>query len=136
VKKVRKFLRLPASDRSLLIRTLCLVARTRLRLWLFPFRAQQAVAGRAMGTHIVSRQKLAWAVTTASNFVPGATCLTQALALQTLLARSGHGGRVQIGVAREGTGEFVAHAWVECHGEILIGGHNVERYAPLAVFED
>jgi len=33
----------------------------------------------------IPKEKLTWAITTAGSFVPGATCLTRALALQCLL---------------------------------------------------
>ncbi len=76
---------------------------------------------------------LARAVHIASRVTPGAACLTQALALQALLARAGHGAHVQIGVANDPT--FDAHAWVECEGAVLLGGPQVDRYTRIAAFD-
>ncbi|MEP7188965.1 MAG: lasso peptide biosynthesis B2 protein, partial [Roseiflexaceae bacterium] len=50
------------------------------------------------------------------------TCLVQALATQRLLKRFGEITQVRIGVRHDQTGQFKAHAWVEHHGQILIGG--------------
>jgi len=61
-----------------------------------------------------------------------ASCLRQAICLWFLLARSGIVSEVRIGVEKSGTGAFAAHAWVERHGRVLIGGDHVqERYAVL-----
>ncbi|MFB0613913.1 lasso peptide biosynthesis B2 protein [Aurantiacibacter poecillastricola] len=53
--------------------------------------------------------------------IPGATCLTQAVSAQYILARSGHPVRIIIGV-RGANREFGAHAWLVCEDEILLGG--------------
>jgi len=76
--------------------------------------------------------RIVLAVTVASRYVPKATCLTQALATQVLLARRGHSVHLRIGVARSETGEFQAHAWVECYGRVVIGGADAPvRFTPL-----
>lgn len=76
--------------------------------------------------------RVAWAVTMASRCVPQATCLTQAIAAQLLLAWRGYPTHLRIGVAK-GEGErFRAHAWVESHGRVIIGGsESLLRYTPL-----
>ncbi|HXW08440.1 MAG TPA: lasso peptide biosynthesis B2 protein [Vicinamibacterales bacterium] len=50
-----------------------------------------------------------------------ATCLEQALGLVCLLALRRRPGGLAIGVRRE-HGSLRAHAWVECHGEVVLGG--------------
>jgi hypothetical protein len=77
--------------------------------------------------------RYAWGVTHTSRYVPGASCLTQALALQFLLARKGYRSDVRVGVAREDDGRFRAHAWVLSEGRIVIGGTqpDLERYTVL-----
>jgi hypothetical protein len=47
--------------------------------------------------------------------------LSQALATQILLARAGEASELRIGVARSGNREVRAHAWLETHGQIIIG---------------
>jgi hypothetical protein len=75
--------------------------------------------------------RIAWAVRVVSRRVPGATCLTQALAAQALLARAGRPSHLQIGVRRDEQGAFRAHAWVEAEGRVIIGGGGLDRYTPL-----
>lgn len=50
-----------------------------------------------------------------------ASCLEQALALVTLMAVRGRSGRMVMGVRRGGA-VLQAHAWVECDGQIVLGG--------------
>jgi len=71
-----------------------------------------------------SPQAIAGAVRSAARLVPGASCLTQALAARVLLEQGGHSSRLHIGVSRE-HGDFEAHAWVEHDGSIIIG--EIER---------
>ena len=82
--------------------------------------------------------RLVWAVRVASHYVPDATCLTQALATQVLLNRHGCQTNLRIGVARNETGQFQAHAWVEKDGMVVIGGpaSHLQRYTPLPAFGD
>jgi len=67
----------------------------------------------------------------ASRYVPGATCLTRALALQIWLGRRGQAAELRFGVARGAEAPLDAHAWLESAGRILIGAAEVPRYAPL-----
>ena len=60
------------------------------------------------------------------------TCLRQALALWFFLARRGVETELRIGVEKSEKGDFAAHAWVERHGHVLIGGEHVQqRYVVL-----
>jgi hypothetical protein len=70
-------------------------------------------------------------VETTARLIPGATCLTQALAAEVLLRRAGEDPGIRFGVA-VGEGDFEAHAWLELHGRILVGERGVERFTPLA----
>ncbi|MEQ5787982.1 lasso peptide biosynthesis B2 protein [Erythrobacter sp. NFXS35] len=65
-----------------------------------------------------------------ARFVPGATCLTQALALQFVLARTGHASLLQIGVRKGADEAFSAHAWVTCNDRVVLG----QRGTQLADF--
>jgi hypothetical protein len=76
-------------------------------------------------------EPVTWAITVAARYVPANTCLTRALAASRLLARRGVGSRLQIGVARI-DGEFQAHAWVECNGDVIVGKtKDLGRFVPL-----
>ena len=77
---------------------------------------------------------VSWAVTAASRRMPGAPmCLSQALAVQVMLARRGFASRLRVGVARGGLGQVEGHAWVEHEGRVLIGGAamRVDSFTPI-----
>ncbi len=57
-----------------------------------------------------------------SRFVPGATCLTQALAAQVLLARHSMDSDIVLGVRHDARGRLRAHAWLYYGGRIALGG--------------
>ena len=135
---LKRFLSLSPAERSLLLRSFCWLAVIRIGLWLFPFQTVRkiAIGARTALNSPYSVSRVAWAVQAVSRYVPGARCLPQALACQALLARSGHTSRLEIGVAKDEKNEFAAHAWVVCGGRIVIGESEVERYTPLAVWED
>jgi hypothetical protein len=80
----------------------------------------------------MSAQDVTWAVRRVSRAVPGATCLTQALAAQVLLSRRGYASRLRIGVARAADNGLRAHAWLESDGVVVFGGSGFEAYTPLS----
>jgi hypothetical protein len=136
MKRVRQFVELTREERGLLLRAVVLVAGVRLGLWTMPFRWVRFVLGgrRAVSPNleVIRVKRLAWAVQAAARRIPGASCLTQALALQYLLARAGESAEVHIGVAKDGARGFEAHAWLEHRGAILVGDNGeLERYAPI-----
>jgi hypothetical protein len=117
---------------ALLTLAFLLLARMRIALWLLPWRRVLALLpGDVAPAATVPVERLEHAIRAASHFVPRATCLTQALALNALLSRCGYPSRVRIGVATD-HGRFAAHAWVECGGfTLLSSAADVEQYAPL-----
>ena len=124
---MRMFLRLSAGKRMLLVKSALVVGSIRIALWILPFRVLRDLprrmknAARAHGLDSISISDVAWAVRVSSRCVPFATCLTQALAAQVLMARLGHQAHLRIGVAKSSKGSLKAHAWVECAGIIVIG---------------
>ena len=158
---------------------LALVIAVRYRLWRTPFahlhaqwRAQvqqelDAAVARGLAHDLDAAPARAsidevWncshAVRRTARLVPVASCLTQAMALQMMLARRGHFCEVHIGVERRAApenqsggassesrsnpqahgsdiadGKFRAHAWVEWHGRVVIGG-DVRNWKPLTTF--
>jgi hypothetical protein len=137
-----KFLQLPATERRLLIKATFLLGAIRLGLWLLPYRTLRrvlALLARApvflRGTDRFSVDRLAWSVTKASNRVPRATCLTQALAAQVLLTRHGHSANLRIGIARGEDGKVQGHAWLDSRGRIVVGGGELSRYTRLLEME-
>ncbi len=143
LKRLHKFLYLSSADRRLVAQSVVLVWAMRLGLWLLPFRILRRLLARVTKSSSklhklqerdrASVDRVVWAVTIASRYVPAATCLTQSLATKVLLSRRGHQASVHIGVARSEAGQFQAHAWVENDGIVVIGGpeSQLKRYTPL-----
>ncbi len=138
--RLNKFLRLPFSEKILFIKAWALLGIIRLGLSLLPFITLKSflriigplIAG---GNGQLSEDQLVWAVAAASQFIPKATCLTQALAIQLLLKQSGREAQVHIGVDQGEGGRLDAHAWVESRGRVLFGGSRLSRYTHLLALE-
>ena len=133
---VKRFLRLPAVDRILLLRSVLWLGAARLAVWLLPFRlVRQLLArpARAPSSEAVTTERIAWAMGLARRVMPRTTCLPQALAAEALLTRSGLPAKLRIGVVKTDMGRLEAHAWVESGGRIVVGdlheGHS--RFTPL-----
>jgi len=141
MKRIRKFLRLPGGERWLLVKATLLLWVVKLGLVLLPFRTLRRFAGgltkpvaRRRGPDSFPLERIVWSVETAGSITPWArTCLTQALAVQILLLRRGYPCKLHIGVVKGDKGEFLAHAWAESEGRVVIGGYELERYTPLAL---
>lgn len=128
MKKILKFLFLPYQKKKLLGQSLIAVSAIRLSLWLFPFkRLNRWLCAFAAAES--DDQKVEWNVVdnvaamvqACSRYIPYASCLTQALAARTLLGLRGQNSQLKIGVDRDEKGKFMAHAWVEIDGRIIIG---------------
>lgn len=128
MKKILKFLFLPYQKKKLLGQSLITISAIRLSLWIFPFKA----LNRWLGNFVAEKSDapvIEWnvienvtaAVQMCSCYVPYASCLTQALAARTLLGLKGQYSQLKIGVGRDEDGKFMAHAWVEVNGKIIIG---------------
>ncbi|RYX82713.1 lasso peptide biosynthesis B2 protein [bacterium] len=134
-------------DARLTIAFLPLVARTRWRLWRVPV-ASSSAAWRELATRELDAARArnapplvafevwrrAHAVKRAARLVPGATCLTQALSLQSILSSCGENTSLILGVDKNSKPgakiNFEAHAWIEWNGRVIIGGP-IDRWKPL-----
>lgn len=137
MRRLRRFAAMSPSERRLLMRAFGCVGAVRAGLWILPLRVVRAKIARFREPSRAdsdSVNEIVRAVTTASRYIPGASCLTQALAAQALLARSNHQSRIEIGIAKEG-GLFAAHAWLVCGERIVLGGPDVTGFAPLTAWE-
>ena len=133
---LQKFLRLPATDRSLLIRSVLLVGAARLALWVLPFNTARRLFARparqSTGPYLTP-ERIGWAISVAKRCVPMGNCLPQALAAESLLARSGYPVEFRIGVVKTDQGRLEAHAWVESSGCLVVGDltQGLSTYTPL-----
>jgi len=130
-----KLLLLSPSERRVLLRAALLLGAVRLGLWLLPFSTQRCWLARLSRNPACRSERdssvptrLARAVAQAARLVPRATCLAQALTLQTLLARAGYPSQLHIGVGKTADGALQAHAWVKSQGQVLIGGSGMGGY--------
>lgn len=128
-------------DIFLLLHALFWVCRVRLGLTLSTFEKMRArvlpeTLTLSESDEPVDMQRLAWSVRRTSRIVPMATCLTRALALQAILARRGVPVELVLGVSRSASKEFLAHAWLEMDGQIIIGGseRKIGSYSRLATY--
>ena len=141
--KLRRFLDLTSQERWLVLKALVLTGTVRLGLSILPFRyllrllertSQPVSAARCVGAPL-SVERTVWAVSAASRFIPGASCLTQALTARLLLTRVGYPAKLEIGVAHNKQGKLEAHAWVEVNGQTVIGDlADLPRFAKFPPF--
>lgn len=134
-----KFLTLERQQKFLLLRCIFVVAAARLALLMVPFKllhrwVRTDVTSEASA---VEERQVAWGVHHASRVIPGATCLTQALAGQFLLSRLGRHAQIRVGVKQGADGRLLAHAWLMSGGRIVLGGSDEElrRYTRLVDFD-
>lgn len=141
MRRLQSFLRLPARERFLYLRTWLLLFRIRLMLWVLPYRRWRQIAAqmiRVENERQLERpqvNQITRAVRVMSKYVPQASCLTQALAAQTLLANEGQRSQLRVGVTQNG-GKLEAHAWVQIDGRVVIGGReSVVRFSAFPTLE-
>ena len=134
--RIARFRSLPTSDRSLFLIALLAIASVRVGMWLTSFRRLHrslARIARPTGSPDPTPgevDRIGWAVCSAARFVPGATCLPQALAAEAILRRRGHPADLRLGVKRGDDG-VEAHAWVESYGRVIVGDGDLDRFEPL-----
>jgi hypothetical protein len=137
-RKIRTLRRLAPADRKLAFAAIALLIIIRFALWTSSFKRVTGFVRTLGRTRRVQRGfspwQVAWAVRLASRYVPRATCLCQALTTQILLSWYGHASRLNIGVASAQT--FEAHAWVECGGNVVIGGaERLNRFTSILMVD-
>jgi Transglutaminase-like superfamily len=135
--RLASFLRLPPRERILLLQAGLTLALVKLTLLTLPFHTARQLVVRMerrapAGGSSPARDRIVYSVTIASHLVPGGlNCLVRAVAAELMLARAGYPSELKIGVARDASGKFGAHAWLESEGKILIGQFPVGQYEPL-----
>ncbi len=133
---LRRLTSLTKEERQLLPHAWFVVFVTRIALCVVPVAAaRRVVAAAVMKTRRAPLERVVWAVKAASRWVPRANCLTQAIAVQTLLSNAGYESRLDIGVSKGDSRGFEAHAWVSHRDRIVIGGAEAARYTRLGSFE-
>jgi hypothetical protein len=138
VNAVSKYVCLSRQERLLLLRSFMVVSIVRLGLWIFPFptimRTLKRLKSRRLrascALHTIER--LTWAVRVASRYVPQATCLTQGISGKLLIESCiDRDVGLQIGVRLNEQKRIEAHAWIECEGEVVLGGESASSFTPI-----
>ena len=126
--RLRKFFALPASERWLLMKAVAKLTGTTIGLRALPFSYWRHRLGDTADAPTtppgVSKQpaeRIAWAVGVAAAYVPGATCLVQALVARSMMLRQGFPAQVRIGVRPGETTRMEAHAWLVLDGQVILG---------------
>jgi hypothetical protein len=138
-RRLARFLKRRPRDQAFVLESLAVVALVRLGLSTIGYRRLRrllpsaAPVGSPAGPTPRDLARVSWAVTLASRRVPGATCLTQALAGHVLLARSGFASTIRVGAKTTEDGRFAAHAWLISGDTVVLGGvsEDVGSFAPL-----
>lgn len=123
--KVFQFIRLDLSQKKFV--THCFVVLCVVRVGI-SLKCTSFVIRRISAIHVTedadqgTSRMVAWGVGACANFVPGATCLTQALAGQYLMARHKCRSIVRIGIDRNNHKNVKAHAWLLSGGLVVLGG--------------
>ena len=141
MKRIHMFLQLSRSDQWLLIQAFVVLAIVVLGLQVLPWLTLQRLLlkfangySRFVPAQSPSAQNIARSIKIASQYIPKATCLPQAMAAQLLLIQNSYPVDLQIGVAKNKDGLLEAHAWVRCRSEILIGGaHGLDHLVALSL---
>ena len=130
---VGRFLGLPTHDKTLVMTAAFHVLSVRVALWLLPYRVVRKwlTQRKAIHSNNLGCAQIAWAVSTVSRYVPGATCLTQALAAEWMLRCHGYNPYFHIGVTKNQSRALEAHAWIEVEGKVILGDTGLERFTPL-----
>ena len=138
MKRLLNLLFLPYKEKKMLGHSLSLIWMIRISLWLFPFKWLDKWLG-VLSSNETDNKAVDWivinnivrSVKVCSRYVPKATCLTQAVATNTLLRQQGQCSQFKIGVAKNQEEKFEAHAWIEVNGKIIIG--KMPRHQRFAV---
>jgi len=133
MRNLRRVLSLSRSEILFLTHCLLVVAAVRLGLTLLSYnhvRRRVTRLDARQPASIGNLRRVAWGVAAAARFVPRASCLTQALAGQYLLARQGNASKIRIGIERDTGTQLKAHAWLMSGDQIVLGG-SIDRFAHL-----
>lgn len=140
MRRIRRILTLTPKEIAALMRALRAVLSIRLaiaRRRTDAVRAATAALGARGEAPAQELRLVAWSVAAAARLVPGATCLTQALAGQRVLAQGGYASTVRISLPGGADGDFRPHAWLMSGNVIALGGTSADyrHHRPLLDYE-
>jgi len=131
--RINSFFKLTNNKKSLIIKSLILMIFIRITITIFSFSINKKISKIFSRTNknqndLVTVKDIIWSIYTVSDYIPRATCLTQAITAQILLSRHNHPSKLKIGVTKND--EFEAHAWLEIDDKIVLG-ESEQKYVPI-----
>ncbi|OWK19448.1 hypothetical protein AJ88_41610 [Mesorhizobium amorphae CCBAU 01583] len=133
MRNLSRVLSLSGSEMLFLAHCLLVVAAVRLGLTLFSYNRLRRMVTQLDAPHeagIGDLRRVAWGVAAAARLVPYASCLTQAISGQYILARQGNASKIRIGIERDTGTQLKAHAWLMSGNHIVLGG-SINGFAHL-----
>lgn len=128
MKLLTRFLKLPLSEKILYAEAFLAVISTGFILRLVPFRFIRKSLAKRLSSDVVEGpvnwteiHKIVRSVNFFSRFHPFASCLSKSIAALLLIKHNGGNAVLKIGVAKDEDKNFMAHAWLETNGRIVIG---------------
>lgn len=138
MKAFTTFLQLPRTEKHLVLLACCYHLIFRLLIAIRPLETLiRRVMASPLETAGVTEQKISfhrclYLITAGKKYIPYTTCLSRALATYTLLKKKGYQAELQIGITRDNSREFAAHAWLTYEDEIVLGYRDdLENYQKL-----
>jgi Transglutaminase-like superfamily len=110
-----------------------------------PFRYIAAGLGTPMtespttdvGAYHAAVAQISWAVLAVSRRIPWTSqCLVQALAAKWMLQRRRIPSTMYFGIAKDATGQLIAHAWLRSGSQILTGSQGRQQFTVVATFAE
>ena len=137
--KLINFFRLESDEKMAFFQLLYWLWYFRVRLHHRPFNSLIQQANNKSNQYLINSKpanltvnRVAWFTNRASHFVPGATCLVQALAGKVVFGLHGYEPMLVIGVKKGDLGDIHSHAWLEYDGQIIIGNlEDIDEYVQI-----
>jgi hypothetical protein len=131
--KINSFFKISYYRKRLFLQSMILLIIIRFFFTLFSFSHIQIISKRFSKKNNNHKdtpkiRDILWSIKLASDYVPGSTCLIQAITAQILLSRYNHLSKIKIGVMK--SDNFEAHAWLEIDDKIVLG-ESENRYVTI-----
>lgn len=143
VRRTKIFVRIGRKRRLWIIKIFALSALIRATILIIPFKRIKKHLGihNEESTLEVEEEiyelasEIGWIIPRVCKKTPWESkCLVQAIIAQRLLKKEKIDSTLYLGVAKEESGELMAHAWLRCGTMIVTGGGPMPKYKAVAKF--
>lgn len=145
MKKIVLFLELSSVDKILIIEALLFLGISRIFLFMFEFKKIAPHLGEHMQKSLDENResdrakaiKVSWAISLMSRHTFWESkCMVQAMTAKMMLKRRRIKSTLYLGVAKNDTRGFIAHAWVSCGDFIVTGAKGMNQFTIVSMFGD